>query len=169
MFNVGFWRFTQARAMQWLGRLSTLVMLALFAWVGAGMLWSLTAPRTSEPSVAMETDPGRAAQAIAGRHLFGEAAAPGAVAKGVVMPDITLRGVIAAARPREPAVAVLAIAGKNAVSVREGDEVVPGVNLHRVLAHEVELERDGQIQSLSLPERTKPGAPGTASGQKNPP
>jgi hypothetical protein len=110
----------------------------------------------------METDAARAAQTVAAQHLFGEPAAPkAAIAPAQALPDITLRGVIAASGPRQPAVAVLAIGGKPSISVREGEEVMPGVSLRRVLARQVELERSGhsgQIQSLSLPESRKPGA-----------
>jgi len=129
-------------------------MLALLAWLGAGIFWSIRTPSTPVPVVAIETDPARAAQTIAAHHLFGEAPAAGAaIAKARILPDIKLRGVIAATRPGQPAVAVLAIGGKASVSIREGDEAVPGVTVHRVYARAVELERDGEVQSLSLPDR----------------
>jgi general secretion pathway protein C len=146
-----------ARVIQWSGVLAMVAMLALLAWLGATIFWSLTAPVVSAPVVAIETDPVRAAQSITARHLFGEAPQAGtAVVKAVVLPDITLRGVVAPSRPGRPGVAVLAVAGKPPISVREGEEVVPGVNLHRVLPRSVELERGRQVQSLSLPERTVP-------------
>ncbi len=149
-----FARVPAARAVRWLGIIATLVMLALLAWLGAGIFWSLRTPSTPEPVLAVETDPARAAQTIASRHLFGEAPAAGAaVAKARILPDIKLRGVIAATRPGQPAVAVLAIGGKTSVSIREGDEAAPGVTVHRVYARTVELKRDGVVQSLSLPDR----------------
>jgi hypothetical protein len=169
MFFQTFERFWTARGMQWLGRLATLGMLAVLAWLCARIFWSLSTAATPEPSVAIELDPARAAQAVAARHLFGEAASPAAntaVAQSSALPDITLRGVIAPVRPGQPAVAVLAIAGKASISVREGEEAMPGVSLHRVLARQVELKHNGQIQSLALPEKGKTGAeksPGPAS------
>jgi hypothetical protein len=160
MFSLRFWRFTPARALHWAGWLATLAMLALLAWLGARVFWSLYTPATAAPVVVMETDAARAAQTVAAQHLFGEpAAAKAAIAQPQALPDITLRGVIAASGPRQPAVAVLAIGGKPSISVREGEEVMPGVSLRRVLARQVELERSGQVQSLSLPESRKPGAP----------
>jgi type II secretion system (T2SS) protein C len=132
-------------------------MLALLAWLGASIFWALTAPATPEPVVGIEVDPGRTAQAVAARHLFGEAPPPGAaVAQASAPTDIKLQGVIAPTRPGQPAVAVLAIAGKPSVSIREGDDVMPGVRVNRVFAREVELKRDGQIQSLHLPDRLSP-------------
>lgn len=148
-----------ARLVQWSGVLATVAMLALLAWLGAGIFWSLTTPVASAPAVAIETDPARAAQSVAARHLFGEAPPPGTAVKAVVLPDITLRGVVAPSRQGRPGVAVLTVAGKPPIAVREGEEVAPGVSLHRVLPRSVELERGRQVQTLSLPERTTPPAP----------
>ncbi|MGE5524398.1 MAG: type II secretion system protein N [Rhodospirillaceae bacterium] len=144
---------------QWLGVLALVGMLALLAWLAASIFWSLTGPAVAPPVVAIETDPARAAQGIAARHLFGEASEAGAVVKAVGVPDIALRGVVAPTREGRPGVAVLAVTGKPPISVREGDEIVPGVTLHRVLPRSVELERGRQVQTLSLPERTTPSAP----------
>lgn len=148
-----------ARVTQWSGVLAMVGMLAVLAWLAAGIFWSLTAPAVTPPVVAIETDPARAAQSVAARHLFGETAEAGAVVQAVVLPDIALRGVVAPAREGRPGVAVLAVAGKPPISVREGDEIVSGVTLHRVLPRSVELERGRQVQTLSLPERTTPSAP----------
>lgn len=144
------------RLVRWAGVLATLAMLALLAWVGAIVFWSLNTPAAVAPIAAIETDPARAAQAIVGRHPFGESPKPGAtVVKAAVVTDIALRGVVAPTRPGRAGVAVLAIAGKPPVAVREGDEVAPGVKLARVLPTSVELERGTHVQSLSLPERGK--------------
>ena len=157
MASLGFARFSTARTLRWLGWLASLAMLALLAWLGARMFWSLTTPATPEPPTAIELDPARAAQTITAHHPFGEAPAKTAVAAQRAAPaDIALRGVIAAARPGQPSVAVIAIGGKAPVSVREGDEAAPGVSVHRVLARQVEIRRDGQILSLSLPDKDKP-------------
>jgi general secretion pathway protein C len=151
-------RLPSARLIQWAGALATLAMLAVLAWLGATVFWSLNTPTTVPPPVAIETDPVRAAQSITGRHLFGEAPAAPArpvVAKATVLPDLTLRGVVAPSRPGQAGAAVLAIAGKPAIAVREGEEVAPGVKLTRVLPGSVEIERDGQSQTLALAERGK--------------
>ncbi len=145
-----------ARLVQWAGVLSTLAMLGLLAWLAATVFWSLNTPTTVAPLGAIETDPARAAQSIAARHLFGEAPKAGpALVKATVATDIALRGVVAPSQPGQRGLAVLAIAGKPPISVREGDEVAPGVKLRKVLPKGVELEREGQVQSLPLPERGK--------------
>jgi len=139
----------------WLGRLATLLMLALLAWVCAGVYWSLSAPATPRPATGLETDPQRVVQAIASRHLFGMAAAnaPAAATRGPV--DFRLNGIIAAQAQGKPAYAILVPEGKPAQLVREGEEVAPGITLQRVLPREVELSRGGQTQTLSLPDRGK--------------
>lgn len=70
--------------------------------------------------------------------------------------DIRLSGTIAPQHPGDPAFALLSIEGKSPQSIREGEEVAPGVVLQRVLPQQVELLRGGQTQILTLPERGKP-------------
>ena len=130
--------------------------IAVLAWLAAGLFWNLTAPATPEPATAVNTDPTDVAQLIAARHLFGEApahGAAGAVATGAA--NIKLHGVVAPARPGQIAIAILSSQGKPAVAVRVGEEIVPGVILHRVLPRSVEIDQRGQILLLALPERGK--------------
>jgi general secretion pathway protein C len=143
-----------SRVVPWLGKLATIAIIALLAWTGARIFWSFTAPATSEPAIAVDTDPSRVAQAIAARHLFGDAVALGA-AVVVVETTIKLDGVVAPTRPGQIGIAIVSSQGKPAVAVRVGEEIMPGVTLHRVLARSVEIERGGQIQRLTLPERVK--------------
>jgi len=169
-------RISKETAWRALGWLATLATVGLLAWTAASIFWSLTAPATPEPAVGLEVDPQRAAQSIASRHPFGEAPAVQAntpAAQRSTPGDIALRGVIAPMQKGQPAVAVLAIAGKPAISVREGEEAMPGIIVHRVHAREVEIKRDGQIQSITLPDRTKAGtdkppATGTPAGRNTP-
>ncbi len=140
--------------MRWSGYFATLAMLALLAWVSAQIFWALTAPQPLRAVTQWETDPQRAAQAIGARHLFG--VAPSIAAAVAAPSDIRLTGVIAAQGEGQPAFALLALDGKPAQVVREGDEVAPGIQLQRVLPRQVELLRGGQPQLLSLPERGKP-------------
>ena len=142
------------RAIPWLGRLATIAMIALLAWLGARVFWALTAPATPEPPIAVDTDPSRVAQSIAARHLFGEAPKQGTRTAGT---DSTakLYGVVASTGKGRPGIAILSIQGKPAVAVREGEEISPGVTLHRVLARSVEVSQGGVIQELRLPERGK--------------
>ena len=144
------------RAIPWLGRLATVAVIAMLAWFGARLFWSLTAPATPEPAIVVDTDPSSVAQTIAALHLFGEAPAHGtggAVADGAA--DIKLHGVVAPDRHGHTAIAILSSKGKPAVAVRVGEEIVPGVTLHRVLPRSVEIDQGGQILLLALPERGK--------------
>jgi general secretion pathway protein C len=144
------------RAIPWLGKLATIVIIAVLAWLGARLFWNLTVPATPEPAIVVDTDPSGVAQMLAARHLFGEAPAQGttgAVAKSVA--NIKLHGVVAPARRGQIAIAILSSMGKPAVAVRVGEEILPGVTLHRVLPRSVEIDQGGQILLLTLPERGK--------------
>lgn len=144
------------RALPWLGRFATLVMIALLAWLGARVFWSLGRPATPAPAMVVDTDALRISKSLAARHLFGEAReSPVRVAQEKVVADLKLQGVFAPTKPGQDAFAILSSQGKPAVAVREGDEILPGVVLHRVLAQSVEINRDGQIVSLSFPETKK--------------
>ncbi len=136
----------------WLGRLATVIMLALLAWLCASIYWTITVSAAPRPAITIDTDPQRVVPAIVSRHLFGIPSMTGATPASAPT-DIRLNGVIAAQIEGQPAYALLAIEGKPAQVVREGDEVAPGVTLQRVLKYEVELLRGGQTQTLSLPER----------------
>jgi general secretion pathway protein C len=151
----GFPALPAARLVQWAGVLATVAVLTLLAWLGATVFWSFNTPTSVAPPAAIETDPVRAAQSIAVRHLFGETATAPVVAKASVLPDIVLRGVVAPSLPGRRGIAVLAIGGKPAIAVQSGEEVAPGIKLARVLPTSVELDRAGQTQALSLPERGK--------------
>ncbi len=143
------------RALQWLGKLATIAIIAGLAWLGARVFWNLTAPTTPEPAMVIDTDPLRVAQAVAARHLFGVAPAVtrGAGARSEF--NLKLHGVVAPAGRGQIAIAILSSKGKPAVAVRVGDEVLPGVTLHRVLPRSVEIDQEGQILLLSLPELGK--------------
>ncbi|MBX5460260.1 MAG: type II secretion system protein GspC [Steroidobacteraceae bacterium] len=98
--------------------------------------------------------------AIANSGLFG-AAKPAAVANAADAPrtsiPLVLTGIIAANDPRQG----LAILGENAASTKVyavGDTVPGGVKLHSVLNDKVILDRNGTLESLTLP-RQSTGAP----------
>lgn len=133
-----------------------MAIVALLAWLGARLFWNLTVPATPEPAIVVDTDPSDVAQTIAARHLFGEPPAPGPageVAKSAA--NIKLHGVVAPGRRGHTAIAILSTQGKPAVAVRVGEEILPGVTLHRVLPRSVEIDQGGQILLLTLPERGK--------------
>jgi hypothetical protein len=151
--------------MPWLGGTAALIMLALLAWLGATIFWTLTAPESVRPSAPIDTDLQRTVPALTERHLFGVylVAAPASAPS-----NIRLNGVIAAQRPGHGAYALLAIEGKPAQLVREGDEIAPGMTLQRVLSRQVEILRGGQTQTLALPESARPviGAPPASEASK---
>jgi len=131
-------------------------IIALLAWLGARVFWNFTAPATPEPAMVIDTDALRVAQAVAARHLFGEAPVQGtAGADARLEANLKLHGVFAPAKRGQIAIAIFSSKGKPAVAVRVGEEVLPGVKLHRVLPRSVELDQGGQIFPLSLPERGK--------------
>jgi len=143
-------------------------MLALLAWMGTNIFWTLTTKDTLvsqvAPSLAVETEPRKLAQTLTAQHLFGEVANAAAVA--AAPSDIRLSGVIAAAQPGQMAMAFLAVDGKPAVAVRVGEEVSPGTTLKQVQPRQVELVRNGQVMVLALPEPNKSGAqPGKPAPQ----
>jgi len=146
-------RVNTARLLPWLGGVAALLMLALLAWLGANIFWTLNAPESLRPSAAIETDLQRVLPALTERHLFG---IHQVVASSSAPSNIRLNGVIAAQRPGHSAYALLVIEGKSAQLVREGEEIAPGITLQRVLARQVEILRGGQPQILSLPESAKP-------------
>lgn len=154
------------RLMPWLGGMAALIMLALLAWLGASIFWTLTAPETVRPSAPIDTDPQRTVPALTERHLFGVylVATPASAPS-----NIRLNGVIAAQQPGHRAYALLMIEGKPAQLVREGDEIAPGMTLQRVLPRQVEILRGGQTQTLSLPESAKPAIDAAKAAFENKP
>ena len=125
-------------------------------WTGARVFWNLTTPATPEPAMVIDTDALRVAQAVAARHLFGEAPAHATTGAGArLVASLKLHGVFAPTKRGQVAIAILSSQGKPAVAVRVGEEVLPGVTLHRVLPRSVEIDQGGQIISLTLPERGK--------------
>jgi len=144
------------RALPWLGKLATIAMLALLAWLGARWFWNLTVPATPDPAIVVDTDPSGVAQTIAARHLFGEAPAQGAMGAGASSAaNIKLHGVVAPARRGQIGIAILSSQGQPAVAVRVGEEILPGITLHRVLPRSVEIDQGGQVRLLTLPDRGK--------------
>lgn len=142
-----------AALIPWVGGLATLLMLAILALMGTNLFWALTTKVTLPPAMTLETDPQRAAQATISRHMLGESAS--SEGAGAAAMDIRLTGVIAAQHTGKGALAFLSVDGKPAVPVREGNEVVPGITLNRVLPWQVELLRGGRPMTVILPQRNK--------------
>lgn len=123
-----------------------LVALGFAAWVAAELFWRFAAPRPEIFPVSVESDAGRAAQVIAGRHFMGEAAA---VAVRSDAGRFALFGVLTGDEAR-PGFAVLAVDGGAARGVVAGQEVVPGVVLARIFADHAELRSNAGTQDVPL-------------------
>jgi general secretion pathway protein C len=140
--------------------LVTFAALALLGLVLAYWTWAWLAPRP-EPRALAAAQPGGRVDAAYG--LFGSAqrdrngAAPAGIAVGLL-------GVVAASGGQS-GYAVLRLDAKQAVAVREGGEIEPGVRLAEVHADHVVLERGGVRETLAWPKQDKsavPAAPRTS-------
>lgn len=140
-----------AALMPWLGHLATVVALALLAWLCAGLYWALTTSPSPAAAQSIDTNPQHTVQTLVSRHLFGVSTAPVSMTASTPS-DLRLNGVIAAQSEGQPAYALIVVEGKPAQVIREGAEIAPGITLKRVHAREVELLRNGQPQTLTLPQ-----------------
>lgn len=146
----------------------TVVALALLGLVLAYWTWAWLGPRpepraqTGGGAVASTAGPTQAAAGLFGgaRQDTGAAQAGNA---------FRLLGVVAArsghpgsgphSEPGSgPGYAVIRLDAKQAVAVREGGEIEPGVRLVEVHADHVVLERGGVKEKLAWPEKGKPAA-----------
>ncbi len=153
-----------ATLIPWLGRLTALLMLALLAWLGTNIFWTLSTKVNLPPAMSLETDPTRAAQATISRHMFGELASGEATPAASL--DIRLTGVMAPLHPGKSALAFLSVDGKPAVALHEGDEVASGITLNRVMPRQVELLSGGRPMLVSLPQRGKAEAKPVEAGRE---
>jgi len=128
--------------------LATLAALALLGLVLAYWTWLSMAPRPEPRAPALAGGNLRLEPAY---RLFGAApqAATAAAPTGVAM---ELLGVVAASRGN-PGYAVLQLAAKRVVAVREGELIEPGVTLAEVYPHHVVLERGGARETLAFPQK----------------
>lgn len=125
---------------------STLVALALLAWVLAYWSWLWLLPR---PQPRGDDTPLAVASGASPAALFGVAprTAGAPPATGLAL---RLQGVVAAEQNAR-GYAVLQIDAKRVVAVLAGDEVAPGVRLAEVHADHVILERGGLRETLAWP------------------
>lgn len=133
-----------------------LVAVGVVAWVAADLFWRVAAPPPAVFPVVAESDAGRAAQAVAGRHFMGESAL---AAVRNEAGRFALFGVVTGDEKR-PGFAVLAVDGGAPQGVVAGQEVLPGVVLARIFADHVELRSDAGTQNVSL----SPGAATNTGG-----
>jgi general secretion pathway protein C len=96
--------------------------------------------------------------AITNAHLFGAAPAPrqdAANAPQTSMP-LVLSGIIAGNDPQN-GLAILGPSAQNARVYAVGDSVPGGAKLHSVYSDRVLIDRDGRLESLTLPRQANPG------------
>ena len=120
------------------------VVLAYWTWVGF-------APRAeSRLRPAAES----AGHAVMARALFGGSPHDGA-ATAVAGSSIKLLGIAAASGGR-PGYAVVQLEARHSATVREGNDIAPGIRLAEVRPDHVVLERNGTRETLAWPRAKKP-------------
>lgn len=124
----------------------TVAAAALFALASAYWTWQWLAPRPASRAAAA---PSEIRQATSAAGLFGTAQPEtgGAASAGI---EIRLLGIMAATAGRN-GYAVLRIEPRQIITVQEGKDIVPGIQLAAVGIDHVILERDGLRQTLSWP------------------
>lgn len=144
---------------RWLGRLASLVVLAVGAWLLAAIGWQLV-PSPPSPPPAAPGAPVDVAHDVAARQLLGKMAAMAAPTTGGDG-GFRLLGVIAGGG-QTPGVALVQASGESKPKVvAEGGEVAAGVRLLRVEQRQVLLSQNGREVGLKLPEagRQQPASP----------
>lgn len=157
---------------QWLDRATrtlpqalTVVLVVAIAWQLVQLTWLLLergAPADSE--IAMAPPPAAAArkgidvQAIATAHLFGEVQAEQTAPEDAPpsQANLVLSAVFAANDPSK-GLAVIGESPQSAKVYAVGATVRPGTKLHSVYLDRVILDRNGQLETLSLPRPSTTG------------
>lgn len=143
--------------------LALLAAVALVLWLAAGWYWALFGERPQVPPPLPAPATAEAARAVAAAHLFGAAGA------GAAVPVVSYRLLGVAANSRAvPGFAILAEEGKPPLPVVEGSEIEPGVVLRRVLPDRVEIERQGTMITVRLPEKNAAASGGDPGASPNP-
>lgn len=172
------------RAGDWLRSLPTVVNVALVLLIAstvADLTWALLTPRTDSVNPAASVAPlptagardeGIDIRALAGLHLFGEAApAQTARAAPIDAPEtrlnLNLRGVFASST-RGEALAIIGDPQGKEKPYREGDALPGGAQLHEIYADRVILDRGGQLETLKLRRNRLPGMEGEPAGPAAP-
>jgi general secretion pathway protein C len=127
---------------------ATFAALALLGVVLAYWTWAWLAPRP-EPRTA--TLPELRATASSAYGLFGNASRSGNVAASTA-DGVRLLGVVAAERGRQ-GYAVVQLASREVLAVREGEDIAAGIRLAEVHNDHVILLRNGIRESLAWPDK----------------
>jgi general secretion pathway protein C len=130
--------------------LVTLAAAALFALAAAYWTWQWLAPRAATRAPTL---PSAISNLTSASGLFGTAQQEtGSAASAGI--EIRLLGIMAATAGRN-GYAVLRIEPRQIITVQEGKDIVPGIQLAAVGIDHVILERDGIRQTLSWPTTSK--------------
>ena len=119
------------------------VVLAYWTWVGF-------APRAESRLRPAQESAGRAGMA---RALFGSSPRNGA-ATAVAGSSIKLLGIAAASGGR-PGYAIVQLEARHSTTVREGDDIAPGIRLAEVRPDHVVLDRNGARETVAWPRAKK--------------
>jgi general secretion pathway protein C len=143
-------------------RIATWILVIALAVQAALILTDLAAAGRSGAGAGVRRAPvrsrGVALAAITNAHLFGAAAAlkqDGANAPQTSMP-LVLTGIIAGNDPQN-GLAILGQSAQTAKVYAVGDGVPGGAKLHSVYNDRVVIDRDGRLESLSLPRQINAG------------
>lgn len=123
--------------------------LAFAAWVVSGWFWDRAAPAAEYFQTVVETDPVAVAQAVAAKHLMGVPKVQTEDKSAGGRGSFRLLGLMTAS-DRWPGFAILSQHDKESLVVMEGEEVLPGVTLLKVMSDQVIIERNGTKESLPL-------------------
>lgn len=148
----------------WLG------VLGLGAWFTAGWYWRMAGPEVTDAFPAPLSDPGRAGEEIASRHLFGLAQKSSSEPSSPARLSIHVIGVMTASR-NGPGFAVIQDQGGSTLPILEGEEIAPGLKLERVMPQGIEISQNGRKETLALESGQKlPAVPiqGLPSGSTPP-
>jgi general secretion pathway protein C len=155
----------------------TAVLVVTIAYQLAGITWSLVpgAPPTvaSRPATATPTQPPVDIEKLTNSHLFGEAhedAAP--VVTAVDAPDTTLSLSLTGILAYGPKGAAIISANRGPEKTyRVGDSIdnADGAKLHSVEPDRVLLNRNGQLETLRLPQQLSSAAPPRSTSPVLPP
>jgi general secretion pathway protein C len=153
------------RATQTLPRALTVVLVIAIAWQLVQLTWLLLERRPADSSAMVMAPPpptatrkGIDVQAIASAHIFGTAQdepVAAADAKETQM-NLILAGVFAANDPTK-GLAMIGDSPQSAKVYAVGAVVRPGTKLHSVYLDRVILDRNGQLETLSLPRPSTAG------------
>jgi general secretion pathway protein C len=154
------------RATRTLPRALTVVLVIAIAWQLVQLTWLLLERRAPEDSSAMVMAPppptatrkGIDVQAIASAHLFGLAQDEPVAAEDAkeTQMNLVLSAVFAANDPAK-GLAVIGDSPQSAKVYAVGAVVRPGTKLHSVYLDRVVLDRNGQLETLSLPRPSTAG------------